>query len=391
MTRPLIIFGGSGDLARAKVLPAVLRLRRDGIFPEGTPLIFVARRALDLPEILGAAAEKAADAAGALPSLLGDARVVELPLGDAAAATVAAPSLPPDAVAYASLPPSAIGGLLATAEALRVAGRLSRLAIEKPLGRSLAEAEALLSAGRAALGDGFYLVDHYAWKAATRGLRGLVARGAANLPACESISRIELRMRESIRVGRRAAFYDEVGATRDVFQSHGLLLIAEAIAAAAGVSYAEALASLRPTDITRARYLGYEEEGSRVPEVETAAKVSLVSSALPAAAIEATFGKALPGAGVSLSVFSFTGDEWRLSVQPEASVSRPGSAAEIFEPEGVGYDAYEGAVAAVLSGDFSGAPRPEDALAAWRVTDAALAISGDGSPLRYPPGEEPSW
>ena len=387
---PLILFGGSGDLARAKVLPALLRLRRDGIFPAGAPLLFAARRALDLVGLLADAALKAPDATSALASLVADARSVELPLGDEAAARRLAEQFPEASAAYAALPPSALPDLIRAAGTLHGVGRLARLAVEKPLGQNAGDAADLLRLARAALGENFFLVDHYAWKAATRGLRELRAGGAAGLPPTGEISRVALSMRETRRVGRRAAFYDEVGAARDVFQSHGLLLLSAVIAAAAGVSSAAALASLSVASARRARYVGYEEEGGAVADVETAARFTLRSTLLPGAEIEATFGKAFPVDEVSVAVSSRAG-EWRLSVSPGAGLSRPDGSSLAFAPAGEGYDAYEGALAAVLSGDFAAAPLPEDALDAWRVTDGARALAASSPIFRYAPGEEPAW
>lgn len=383
---PLLLFGGSGDLARAKVLPAILRLRRDGLFPAGAPLVFAARRALDVGDLLRAAALRAPDAAGARGSLLADARAVELPLGDEGAARAA--DLSAGAAAYAALPPSALADLLRTAGALRASGKLARLAIEKPLGRDGGEAASLLARARAALGDDFFLVDHYAWKAAARGL-GALPDG--RLPAAAATRALDLAMSETLRVGRRAAFYDEVGATRDVFQSHGLFLIAAAIAKISGATRSAALASLSAVAARRARYVGYEDEGGAAPEVETAAKVFLKSALLPEATISATFGKALPAARVALSAATGEG-VWTLEVQPEASLAGPGAGArDRFAPAGEGYDAYEGALAAALSGDFSAAPSPEDALVAWEVADAARRLAAAEPLLRYVPGEDPAW
>lgn len=387
---PLILFGGSGDLARAKVLPALLRLRRDGVFPAGSPLVFAARRTIDPAALLAEAAGVAPDAAEALPSLVADARAIEVSLGDEASAAAAAGALPAGAAAYAALPPSAVADLVRAAGALAARGRLARLAVEKPLGRDAAEASSILGAARAALGPDFFLVDHYAWKPATLGLRERVARGEAGLPPAADVMAIEVDMRESKRVGRRAAFYDEVGAIRDVFQSHGLLLLGQALAATSGESFAAALASLEAVGASRARYLGYDEEGSRAPEVETAARVTLRSSLAPSARIIATFGKALPAPGGRVRVASPAG-EWRLDVQPDAGIAVPGGETAALPAAGVGYDAYEGALAAVLSGDFSAAPSPEDAAAAWRVTDAARALASTAPLLSYEPGDEPAW
>ncbi len=197
-------------------------------------------------------------------------------------------------------------------------------------------------------------------------------------------------MRESARVGRRAAFYDEVGATRDVFQSHGLLLLGRLVAGIANASFSGALTSLSVVDATRARYEGYEDEGGKSPDAETAARATLRSSLLPGAEIVATYGKALPNPGVSLSVESSAG-RWRLSLQPEASLVRSDGSRVDFPAAGQSYDAYEGALAAVLSGDFSSAPAAEDSLAAWRATEAVLSAARGTAMLRHAPDSEPAW
>lgn len=48
----LVIFGITGDLAKRKVLPAIYRLCKDQLLPEGTKIIGISRREVPLDEIL---------------------------------------------------------------------------------------------------------------------------------------------------------------------------------------------------------------------------------------------------------------------------------------------------------------------------------------------------
>ncbi len=107
-----------------------------------------------------------------------------------------------------------------------------RIVVEKPFGCDLESAEALNRAlGRVFEEDAIYRIDHYLGKELVQSL--LVFRFANTIfePLWnqQHIDHVQITAAETVGVGRRAAYYDEVGAIRDMIQSH-LLQVAALVA-----------------------------------------------------------------------------------------------------------------------------------------------------------------
>ncbi|MBI1888970.1 MAG: hypothetical protein HYS15_03540 [Candidatus Spechtbacteria bacterium] len=104
----------------------------------------------------------------------------------------------------------------------------SRVLIEKPFGTGLASAKELQSLLSAYFKEEqMYRIDHYLFKEIVQGIENF--RFSNNLfeNAWDNtmIERIDIRLLESIGVEGRGAFYDSVGALRDVGQNHILAML----------------------------------------------------------------------------------------------------------------------------------------------------------------------
>ena len=104
-----------------------------------------------------------------------------------------------------------------------------RIVIEKPFGRDLESAAALNSAlGRVFEEDAIYRIDHYLGKELVQSL--LVFRFANTIfePLWNHryIDHVQITAAETLGVGHRAAYYNGVGAIRDMIQSHLLQVLA---------------------------------------------------------------------------------------------------------------------------------------------------------------------
>jgi glucose-6-phosphate 1-dehydrogenase len=241
MTAPIqiIIFGASGDLAARKLVPALLALAgRNGL---DFQLVGVARSPLDDPgfrarlraELPEEAREGFDRFAARVFYLQGDA------VGDLRSLATRLAALAPEPSAgrlfYLALKPDLF---LPAVENLARNGLLReepgepwrRIIIEKPFGHDLASARDLNRTLHQLLReDQIYRIDHFLGKETVQNLFALRFQNAIFEPLWnrEHIELVQITVAEEQGVGRgRAAFYDSVGALRDMLQNHMLQILA---------------------------------------------------------------------------------------------------------------------------------------------------------------------
>jgi len=233
----LVIFGGTGDLARRKLLPALLHRYADGQIVAGTRITAIARDALDA----GAYRERLRKD---LHGVLGDSEAGKLDqflemidyhrldaTQDAGWQEFAASLKQRNGnvrVFYLATAPD----LFATiCERLRAAGLSAddaRVVIEKPVGRDLASARAINDAvGHSFAERNTFRIDHYLGKETVQNLIALRFGNALFEPVwrAEHIDHVQITVAETIGAGQRAAYYDKAGALRDMVQNHMLQLL----------------------------------------------------------------------------------------------------------------------------------------------------------------------
>lgn len=233
-----VLFGGTGDLAMRKILPALFAAHRDGLLAPDGQIVAVAQTALDTggylrwvrehvkPHIADAALEDAV-----WRSFLERIAYVMLDAGQ------------PET--YASLRDT-LGATrgrrifyLATGPALFVpicralasAGLTegSRIVLEKPLGYDLESSSAINDAvGEIFDEDQIYRIDHYLGKEAVQNLLALRFGNSLFEPLWrrEWVESIQITVAEELGVESRGNFYDQTGALRDMVQNHLLQLLA---------------------------------------------------------------------------------------------------------------------------------------------------------------------
>jgi glucose-6-phosphate 1-dehydrogenase len=153
----------------------------------------------------------------------------------------------------------------------------TRVMVEKPFGNDLASADELdAQLGQYFREEQIYRIDHYLAKEIVQGLLDFRFANTLFEPSWHhgSIERIEIDLLESIGVEQRGAFYDAVGALRDVGQNHCLEMLAlltmeqpvEQSAEAVRGARAELLrhlAPMTPEEVAlctyRAQYEGYRD------------------------------------------------------------------------------------------------------------------------------------
>ena len=132
-------------------------------------------------------------------------------------------------VFYFAVPPSAISTIVEKIAARRTHGGWTRLIIEKPFGHDLASARAL----NEQITEHFderevFRIDHYLGKETVQNLLALRFANGIFEPIWnrQFIDHIQITVAESLGIEGRAAFYEQAGAIRDIFQNHLLQLVA---------------------------------------------------------------------------------------------------------------------------------------------------------------------
>jgi glucose-6-phosphate 1-dehydrogenase len=224
----LIIFGGSGDLAKRKLFPALANLLFKKQMPAKFKILAVGRKPMEIQALLSMG-KFPADFAGHFHYVQTDYSPEGIAkLKQVCDEVCAKEGIPPNYLHYLAIPP---GGYAEVAHALKKGGLVhpskgknwSRLVVEKPYGRNLRSAielnESLLS--------GFaekqiYRIDHYLGKEAVQNL--LVFRFANSVfePVWNHyhIDNIQINSSESLGAEDRAEYFDQSGVLRDMVQNH---------------------------------------------------------------------------------------------------------------------------------------------------------------------------
>ncbi|MGB5639227.1 MAG: glucose-6-phosphate dehydrogenase [Sedimenticolaceae bacterium] len=245
MTEPctLVIFGATGNLAQLKLLPSLYHLESAGLLPSDLRIVCSGRTDYS-PEtwrqqVRDILAQHARDPLAAdscdrfcqrIHYLRGDLAQPET--FEQLATLLRGREFPDNHVFYVSLPPVTYGGLIESLDRngmLAEDGAWRRVVIEKPFGFSLESAQNLQhKISRHLREDQTYRIDHYMGKAMVQNV--LVSR-FANLmlePLWNRnyIDHVQIMRTEKLGVGRRAGFYEDTGALRDMLQSHLMQLMA---------------------------------------------------------------------------------------------------------------------------------------------------------------------
>ena len=274
----LVLFGATGDLAKKKLFPALYNMARSGFLT--TEVIGVASTKWNHEEFVNYAFDSIKNTVKApddkvlefldkhLDLVVG--KYEEQALYDNLAKRLDGKK---NIVIYLAIPPSAFEQVT---RGLHNAGLMEfvRLVVEKPFGRDLKSAIHLQDSLEAVLPEErIFRIDHYLGKESVEDI--LVFRFANSIwePVWNHryISSVQITMAEDFGIEGRGAFYDGVGALRDVLQNHllqVLALIAMEPPSEINAHNMEdeklkifrAIAPLHPDSVVRGQYVGYLDE-----------------------------------------------------------------------------------------------------------------------------------
>src|SRR6476661_931011 len=283
------IFGGTGDLARRKILPALFTLHKQGKTP--ACLVLGVTRTAEIDD-----AKFRAMAVEALPAdevrAWADESLFYQPISNgnpddfhALAKRIdeleKSHQVPGNRAFYIALPPQAFPDTIAglTGAGLCASSGWTRLVVEKPFGRDLESARQLNAIVHQGFGEPqVYRIDHYLGKETVQNL--LVFRFAnaffESLWNRSHVESVQITVAEELGVEQRAGYYEQAGALRDMIQSHLTQLVslvamevpsdmdADAIRFEK-VKAVRSIASIDPDEIVLGQYAAGEIDGKPVP------------------------------------------------------------------------------------------------------------------------------
>jgi glucose-6-phosphate 1-dehydrogenase len=242
------MFGGTGDLAVRKLLPALFHLSRKNLLGD-TAILALGRRFAAAEEYLRFLDEKVEEAAAHPEEWPAFAQRIEYHRGDVNTradfealrdrvhALESARGLPGARLFYYAVGPKLFGPIterLADVGLLRIAEDANdeaagRIVVEKPFGHDGASARALDALLRKHLDESqIYRIDHYLGKETVQNLLAFRFANGLFEPVWnyKYVSQVQITVAESIGVGERGEYYEATGAFRDMMQNHMLQLLA---------------------------------------------------------------------------------------------------------------------------------------------------------------------
>ena len=239
MSFELVLFGGTGDLAWRKLMPALFQAFRHGTLPAQGRIIGVARDDLSddqyrtliqsrFEEVEGAKRPNAKEFAKFAEMLHyvqldvskpGDYARLRARLDERNAETV---------VMYIATAPTLFTTACEQLGAAGLATPRTRIVLEKPLGHDLASNREINETVRRVFSEQqIFRIDHYLGKPSVQNLFALRFGNALFEPLWrrELIANIQITIAEDLGVEKRGAFYETTGALRDMVQNHALQLL----------------------------------------------------------------------------------------------------------------------------------------------------------------------
>lgn len=235
----LIIFGGGGDLALRKLLPALYHRDRDGQLPVDSRIIAVGRSAMERADYVHTVGKSVSATLGDADF---DAAVWERFASRLDYVTVDALDYSTwqplrerlanheDRIraVYLATPPALFGPIASGFQANELMTADMRIVLEKPVGHDCESARSINDQVGACFPERqIFRIDHYLGKETVQNLLALRFGNSLFEPLWrrEVVDHVQITVAEELGVGNRVEFYDAVGTIRDMVQNHLMQLV----------------------------------------------------------------------------------------------------------------------------------------------------------------------
>ncbi|MET1026388.1 MAG: glucose-6-phosphate dehydrogenase [Dongiaceae bacterium] len=235
----IVVFGGRGDLAKRKLLPALFQLDRENRLPADGRIIGASRGGMDDAAFRELVEQACHDF---LPAKAFDPQTWErfvkrlhyvgmdatAPGDYGALRELLNKREEVPRVFYLATAPDLFGPIAQSLKAAELITPVTRLVLEKPLGHDLDSSHEInAEVGKVVEEHQIYRIDHYLGKETVQNL--MVLRFANSLfePLWNRtyIDHVQITVSETVGVSGRWSYYDGAGALRDMVQNHLLQLL----------------------------------------------------------------------------------------------------------------------------------------------------------------------
>lgn len=445
----LAIFGITGDLAQRYLLPALYHLFKDQLLHEHTEIIGLTRQDLTAEELFDKVelcineVDNICDPV-ALQAIQASTQLLQFDPGKPEDYQRLREHLQTiedrhgvcmNRLYYLSIPPQlfeeAVQNLAAAKlnDSCQHGTAQTRLLVEKPFGHDLASAEELIAITNRAFAEAqVYRIDHYLAKETVQNILTFRRHNPvfADVWNNQHIDAIDILALEQIGIEKRAAFYEGVGALRDVIQNHLLQLLAvttmevpeeltsEAVHAGKQRLLQEILPA-QPLDAQRGQYRSYRSEvqnPSSTTETYARVKLQIDNERWRGVPMTITTGKAMHEKRTEITItFKDTdgvANMLTFRIQPnegihlQLQVKQPGFAdaladaamdfsyQQTFGADSSHPEAYERVLVDAIKGDRTLFATSEEVLASWRIIGPIIAAwqNNDIGLISYDNGAE---
>ncbi|MGH2753869.1 MAG: glucose-6-phosphate dehydrogenase [Actinomycetota bacterium] len=282
----IVVFGGNGDLARRKLLPALFHLYQEGLLPERFAIVGSSRSTMSDDEFRTFARGSVdqfckcaahGDEWSLFASRMSFVSQEFVPgttdlVRDAVLKAEAAIGGNARRLFYLAVPPSAFGTIT---EALGSSGltERARVVYEKPFGSDRDSFRDLSSTVSQVLDETqIYRIDHFLGKESVQNILALRFANGMFEPVWnrDHIDHVQIDVPEELGIGTRSAFYESTGALKDMLVTH-LLQVLSVVAMEPPASLApkalidervkvfDAMVPLHTSDVVRGQFVGYRD------------------------------------------------------------------------------------------------------------------------------------